>query len=93
MVQRTPAGNEVAHGGEASEAPGNGPSRAMREYDAAIREYKRVNGEYQSRVKKAESALNRAKKEHADAVADARKLVEREKNEYGQPVARFAHAT
>ncbi len=93
MVQRTPAGNEVAHGGGVSEAPGNGPSRAMREYDAATREYKRVNGEYQSRVKKAESALNRAKKEHADAVADARKLVEREKNEYGQPVARFAHAT
>ena len=60
MVQRTPAGNEVAHGGGVSEAPGNGPSRAMREYDAATREYK---------------------------------LVEREKNEYGQPVARFAHAT
>lgn len=93
VAQRTPAGNEMAHGGGASEAPDNGPSRAMREYDAATREYKRVNGEYQSRVKKAESALNRAKKEHADAVADARKLVEREKNEYGQPVARFAHAT
>lgn len=70
-----------------------GPSRAMREYDAATREYKRVNGEYQSRIKKAESALNRAKREHADAVADARKLVEQEKSEYAQPVARFAHAT
>lgn len=89
MVQRTPAGDEM----DTAEAFGSGPSRAMREYDAATREYKRVNGEYQSRVKKAESALNRAKKEHADAVADARKLVEREKNEYGQPVARFAHAT
>ncbi|MDD6461786.1 MAG: hypothetical protein PUF51_04920 [Bifidobacteriaceae bacterium] len=75
------------------EVSDGGPSRQMQEYDAATREYKRINGEYQSRVKKAESALARAKKEHAEAIDAARKLIDKENADYAQPVARFAHAT
>lgn len=70
----------------------SGPG-AMERYDAAVKEYKEVNADYQDRVKKAEAAVERARKEHDDAVEAARRLIKQENDEYAKPVDKFAKAT
>lgn len=71
----------------------SGPSQYMVAYDEAVKEYKRINSEYQNGIKRAESAFNRAKKDHAAAVSAAQKLADDEKAKYEAPVGKFARAT